>query len=272
MIYGFQLETFLWHGLMKRYKYDEFRNITKLNKLQQLVKPGDTVIMANYTEKATNTLMDMSKNRIRVFPRTDIRELVSNRKLMLQKLENVTQFNLLREYYDRGEVVVPKLGGYIVVGKIGNEHQGKDKELYQAGALIKAKEPIVFEEFISNAKSLRVIALDENKENWYIVEYLEPKYPCEEYLSNSWIKNIQCEFKTYNYKDRYETPFRDIDLIIKDVEQMQKVLNHGYLAFDYVQNENKTGFLEVNDIPGMPEDNKELLDKAVNYFINWIDK
>lgn len=274
MIYAYGLERELFMYLYKElpiYPTNTIKNIKNNSKLRKLVKPNDLVLFWGWGEGDRKLQKDLIEMGIKLFPEGKTSIFLGDKINQLKLIDTITKFPLNRIMYKGDnkilkEYLTPNINNNKVVLKIGNAHQGENKYLKNENDLVRTKENIIFEEYLENARSIRILLITDKNEDIFIVDYIPKKY--KQYSTeNNWIGNIDCENIVYNYENRYLINIDNIDAIIEDALKIKKYLKLDYLGIDYVVNSHKTGILEVNDMIGLP-DNEEVLCKAKKYFLN----
>jgi hypothetical protein len=242
-------------------------NINNFNKALKLIKNKkvDKLIVFNW--KNGYKLLDEAIkviNKHHIFPNYEVTNIIKDR---LKQLEYIKDDSLKRfchihnylDYYCFFEL-------YWVI-KIGNYHQGKGKYLIKSfedfknlKLKIKENDLVLFEEFVPNARSIRIIKINYDI---FIVEQ----------LNDSWLKNVEIDgsFKevVYSYEERYELKIDNIDVIINNSKKIANHLKIDFCGIDYVVGKDKTGLLEVNDMIGLPNDER-IYNSAINYFMFFI--
>lgn len=271
MIYNYGLPNKIYLELLKDLPQGSIRNMNDYNKLQKLVTNNDFVIIFNWGKGARKLQKEFQEKGVKVFPKPEVSLLLAEKITQLKLIDQITMFPIERRFvenqtYDVFSVPVLKNSHKVVV-KIGNEHQGLNKFLMNPYDKIRAKENIIFEEFIKEARSIRIALFSDKPNDIYIIEQVNSRYALENY-DTTWIKNINPEEFIYSYEERHKLNIPNIDQIIEDAKNITKYLNHYYIGIDYVVNEKKTGFLEVNDMIGLPDD--ERLFKTASNFLKQV--
>jgi hypothetical protein len=272
MIYSFDLYNKVYTDLLTHLPQGNIKRISQLSKLRKLIQTNDLIILFNWGNGARNFQKEIVDNNIQLhtFPNFNTSLLMGDKIKQLTKVNNITKFPLERLYIENStrelkDYYVPTLeNSKNVVVKIGDEHQGESKYLKEPNQLIKTRENIVFEEFIENARSIRVLIFKDRIEDIFIIEHINSDI-AKLNKETSWIKNINPIEYVYDYAERYNSNIRNIDDIIQDAILIMKSYNIEYVGVDYVVSENKTGLLEINDMIGLPDDNR-VYDRAKLYF------
>lgn len=240
----------------------EFNNISCIgstSKLLNYIKPEDKFICFWNDEDTLNILKNINNT---VFPsKKIIFDFADGREKMTRFVEKNSKFTSKRNYIsfkDQMEIIVPKIENSLrVVAKVGKEHRGKDKFLLYPGQKLMVKDGAIFEEFIENADSIRILLIGDKT---FVIEYHDdpesPRNPGEK-----WIKNINPVIKVRDSIQGFED-------LVEDTLNMSKIIGYDYLAVDYVKNEEKTLALELNIYPGLANDER-IIKTATKY---WIDK
>lgn len=241
----------------------EFSNVLIIKstlKILEYIKPNDKFICF---WNDNDTLERLSKINNEVFPSKQIIfDFAKGREKMTRFVEKHSKFTTQREYFSFDgdfEITVPKLPGSLkVVVKVGKEHRGQDKFLLYPGQKVKVKDGAIFEEFVEDAESIRVLLIGDKQ---FIVEYHDdPEAPRRP--ENEWIKNINPIIKVRENNSGYED-------LIEDTVNMSKIMGYDYLAVDYVRNKEKTVALELNIYPGLAGDER-VINQAKKYWVNKI--
>lgn len=271
MIYSYGMENKIYIELLKKFNIGEITKIAKLNKIEKLIKEGDSVILFNWGN-GTRKFQEKYREdkRIELFPPVETSLLLSDRLKSLKAIDKVTKFPIERLLIEGDRITLkeyraPKLkNGELVVTKIGNDHQGESKYLKNPGDIVKTKENVVFEEYVDNSRSIRIIII---KDSIFVVEHVNSDI-AKQNPETKWIKNIAPIETSFTYNDRHKLRIKEIDNIIEDAKEISRYLKIDFIGVDYViKNDSKIGFLEANDMIGLP-DNKDIVNEAVKYFYN----
>lgn len=272
MIYSYGMERFLYQYLLTHLPINSIRNIHDNNKLRKLVKPNDLVLFWGWGKGDRKLQRDLVNMGVKVFPDGEKSLFLGDKIEQLTFVDKITKYPLERIMFKGdgktlNEYRTPKLeSSEKVVLKVGDEHQGSGKYLKNVGNLVRSRENIIFEEFIDNARSIRILLITDKKEDTFVVDYIPQKYS-KYNIETRWIGNVDCDNITYNYNDRNLINILEIDKIIEDALNVKKQLNLDYVGIDYVINEDKIGLLEVNDMIGLPEDSEEVKESAKRFFL-----
>lgn len=259
--YGFYKDIFL--HLLANLPKDSIQKIGQLTKLNKVINEGDLVLFFNWGEGARRfqqRMIDAYGDNIVTFPNFTRSLMLDDRIWMCQAIGAVTDYPLKRVYIkgntvDLKDYSVPNIADKVVV-KIGNEHQGEGKYLKVPGDLVRTKQSVVFEEFVPNARSIRIMTLDGTKDTLFIVEHVNSKF-AKLNSETSWIKNIDPVETVYSYEERYNLGIKEIDNMIREVlKYYVGSFNTPYIGVDFVVGEEKIGLLEVNDMIGLPDDER----------------
>jgi hypothetical protein len=274
MIYGFGLNNNIYMRLLRCLPTGSIQNLSQYYKIITKAKKGDLIIVFNWGNAGRIIQKTLMEKEINVFPRSDFSLLIAIKIEQLKIINEITNFKLERLYqYNniRQSFNVPRLKNSIkTVVKIGDEHQGLNKFLKKPNEIITTKKNIIFEEYLNNARSIRICIINKEKiDDIFIIEQTNSKYALEN-PETVWIKNISPIETVYSYRDRYKSNIKNIDNIIEDALNITNYFNHDYLGLDYVITDEKTGLLEVNDMIGLA-DNDEIFESAVIFFKKLIE-
>lgn len=269
MIYTYGMENKIYIELLKKFNIGEITKIANLNKIEKLMKEGDSVILFNWGNGTRKFQAKYREDkRIELFPPVETSLLLSDRVKSLKAIDKITNFPLERLFIDGDNVTLkeyltPKLeNSELVVTKIGNSHQGESKYLKKPGDIVRTKQNVVFEEYIDNSRSIRIIII---KDNVFVVEHVNSDI-AKLNPETTWIKNIAPIETAFTYKDRHKLKIEEIDNIIEDAKEISRYLKIDFIGVDYVvKNNSKIGLLEANDMIGLP-DNKDIVNEAIKYF------
>lgn len=258
MIYDFGSESDVIKYLKKNLPSNSIMSISKSVKLAKFAKKGDLVIFYGWGNGHIKCKKELIERGIKILPDGELSLWLGNKVKQAKYIDTITQFPLERVYIENemdslSSYKTPSFGESLnTVVKIGNSHQGLNKYLKKENATIITKDNVIFEEFIEDARSIRILMIDNDV---YITEH----------KAIGWIKNDNPEEFTYTYSNRYEMNIDNIDKIIRDAQTIRKDLNMDYCGLDYVIGKNKTGLLEINDMIGLP-DNDEVYKGAKSYW------
>lgn len=205
---------------------------SSINKIKKNYEYGDIVLFYNYSYR--KSLYDFEN----VYPNAIMSDMCRNRIEQLYKLDSITKYPLNRK-------LLKDYTGFInleenKIYKVGNSHQGKDKYTYPEDKKLRTYyEDVVIEEFI-NGRSIRVLFIGDNI---FGIEH----------ISNNKIKNINPE------EIIIELP----EELIEDAKRIKHYLDSIgakslTIGIDYVYSEDKIGFLELNDMCGIPDQLNEI--------------
>lgn len=263
MIYAYNFDKKLYMDLLTYLPVGKILYISDIDKLNQLVKKDDFVLFWGWSNKDRILQNELKNRKAILFPEPDISFRIGNRINQLKELEKITKFNIERVFFVNNSNLVKQYqvpnfkNSSKVVVKIGNEHQGKFKQIKNTYDFIYTSENVIFEEFVENARSIRICLITKNPKDIFIIEYIN---------SNNWIKNINPQQEiVYSYDERYKLNIEKIDEIIEDALNIYNFYNHPFLGIDYVVNDTTIGFLEVNDMIGLADDER-IYEKAKKFF------
>ena len=274
MIYASGLQREIYMELMKIHPAGTIRNYGDVQKLLRLpVTENDIFIIFNWGKGARKVQMQLREKSSNQFPDVDFSLFVYDKINQLRTLDTLTKFPLERVFLENDKyqtVRTPRLtnSGKVVV-KVGNDHQGMNKFLYIPGKSFQTKEPVIFEEYLDHARSLRVAVIGEKK-TVFLIEHQNSDIALEK-PHTAWIKNIDPIETVYSYEERYMLSIPNIDDIIEDALHIAKTYNQHFIGCDYVINSHKTGLLEVNDMIGLPDDDR-VLQAALTWFKTLTEK
>lgn len=269
MIYSYHVERFIYYELLKFLPSGTLRDISNKERMKKLVTNDDLLLFFHFTRDARDLQRYFNEQGIRMFPDISVSLFIEDRIQQLEKLKPITRFNLdrkasINETGHRIQHIVPQMTSDRVVVKIGNYHQGKNKLLKRAGSVVFEKENVLFEQYVDNSRSIRILMITDQPEDIFIVEHINSDYinPGE-----AWLKNISPVEKVYSLSEAESIGIKNINDILDDALTIKKFLNHDYLGIDYVVSDTVTGLLEVNDMIGLPED-KRVGERAIAFFKN----
>lgn len=259
MIYDFGSETEILKYLRKNLPSNSIMSIAKSVKLEKFAKKGDMVIFYGWGKGHIKCKKVLIERDVKILPDGKLSLWLGDKVKQAQYIDTITKFPLKRMYIenesnDLNSYKTPSVGeNFQIVVKIGNSHQGLNKYLKRENHEVITRENIIFEEYIENARSIRILMIENDV---YIVEH----------EGIGWIKNTNPQEYTYNYSDRHKLNIKNIDKIIEDAKFIKENLKMDYCGLDYVIGENKTGLLEINDMIGLP-DNDEVYNSAKSYWL-----
>jgi glutathione synthase/RimK-type ligase-like ATP-grasp enzyme len=222
----------------------EFSHLTLLeneDRLLEIIKSEDKLIYF-WDDKDMITRINQIDNV--VFPTREMLDFSANREAMTKFVSEHSVFNAEREYIKfegTFTVTVPKLNNsFNVVAKVGEEHQGQNKHLMYPGQQLMVRDSVIFEEFLDNAKSFRVLLVGDEV---FVIEYFDdPNRP--KTMKERWIKNLNAVLIENEDQGKFKKE-------IEDTLYLSEKLGFDYLGVDYIKNEEKTICLELNTFPGV---------------------
>jgi hypothetical protein len=226
---------------------DEFNDlhiISTIQNIQNEALPGDLLVCMWDDEPTLSQLTKLS-TEVNVFPTRELIDFSANREKMTKFVQEHSKFTAEREYFkftgEQIEITVPRLKNSLqVVAKVGEEHRGQDKFLLYPGQKLYVKNSVLFEEYVIDAVSFRVLLIGDHL---FIIEYNND--PNQLKADNqTWIKNINAILIENEDHSSYEE-------VIEDTISLSKKLGYDYIGVDYVRNEQKTVCLELNIFPGI---------------------
>lgn len=259
MIYDFGSETDILKYLRKNLPSNSIISIAKSVKLEKLAKENDMIIFYGWGKGHIKCKKVLVEKGVKILPDGELSLWLGNKIKQAQYIDTITKFPLERKYIESennnlNSYKTPRVGKNLqIVVKIGNSHQGLNKYLKMENCKVITKESIIFEEYVENARSIRILMINNDV---YIVEH----------EGIDWIKNTNPQEYTYNYSDRHKLNIKNIDEIIEDAKVIKEDLKMNYCGLDYVVGKNKTGLLEINDMIGLP-DNDEVYNSAKSYWL-----
>ena len=238
-IYAYNIPRYTHEVLKKEHPTVEF--IPNTDRLLHEIKKEDVFICMWDDKETLNRLNELNN---KVFPSKEIIDFSSNREKMSKFVDEHSMFAMEREYVKCDgmfQVTVPKLNRSLnVVVKVGEEHRGQNKFLKYPGQQMTVKDSVIFEEFLDNAHSFRVLLIEEDV---FIIEYFDdPNNPKS--MEQRWIKNLNPLLE----ENENHALFKDA---IEDTLKMADLLDYRYIGVDYVRNDEKTLCLEINTFPGV---------------------
>lgn len=269
MIYIHGMERHIHMELLKKLDFGEIKNIANLTKLEKMMKDDDIVILFNWGKGTRKFQEKYIKAKIKFFPPVNTSLLLANRLKAIKELDTITKYPLERVLIEGdGETLkeysTPELkNSAAIVLKVGDDHQGDGKYLKSPGDIVRSKYNVVFEEYVDNSRSIRVIII---KDAIFLVEHRNSD-AARVNSNTKWIKNINPIETSFNYEDRYQLGIDNIDSIIEDAINIVNHLKLDFTGIDYVVSDDKIGLLEANDMIGLPE-NEVIYNKAVEYFMD----
>lgn len=277
MIYASGLHSELYISLLAHLPANSIMRLGNEAKIRRKLKEGDSIILFNWGASGRNLqrwVLDNFKD-VHTYPDFELSLRLGSRGAHLEELQQITQYNLKREHYknatgDLIEYTVPALdnSGKAVV-KFGDNHQGTSKYLKHTNTRIRSREDFVIEEFVPDARSIRILLMTGADDDTFIVEHIDNPESIQD-NTETWIKNIDPLEKVYTYSERYDTNIEHIDAIITDARKIMSYYNTTYVGIDYVVGE-KTGLLEINDMIGLPDDER-VYDCAKKYWKSKLER
>lgn len=283
MIYGYTFWSKVYHHLMKELPLGAIRNVTDYNKMKKLPNKHDLIFFLRFGKGDTKLLKHFYDEGYNLFPNPETALFISDRIGHLKEIDSFTRFPLKRRSYENiSKVETISDFGKNVVMKVGNYHCGENKCLIDIGTNFPylkyklRKEPVLLEEFVPNSRSIRVgiVGKANDTNNIYITEHINSEQ-AKINVSTSWIKNINPIETNYLYDERYDLNIKNIDDIIKETRMISEKYNSDLLGVDWVVSDKKTGILELNDMIGIPDDERvEMMFKKFieEVCINYLDK
>lgn len=203
-----------------------------VNKIKKNYEFGDIVLFYNYSYR--KSLYDFEN----VYPNAIMSDMCRNRIEQLNKLDSITKYPLNRK-------LLKDYTGFInleenKIYKVGNAHQGKDKYTYPEDKKLRTyHEDVVIEEFV-NGRSIRIL-------------FIGDRIFGIEHISDNKIKNINPE----------EIIIDPPNELIEDAKTIKNYLDQIgakslTIGIDYVYSDSKIGFLELNDMCGVPDELNEI--------------
>lgn len=268
----------IWKKVLSNLKTDY--DIINFNKYNQVTKNlsknnilKDSIFIYLMFSEGDQKLQDyLHEEGYNLFPYTEFSKFIRNREVYLPEIDLMTKYSLKRVHLDNISSNILKeinthFGDLPVVLKVGNLHASEGKWLINKDRILPAlkykmrKLPVTIEEFIPNARSIRIGLIGDanNFDNYFITEHVNSK---------TWLKNYNPEEEiTYSYSDRYKLGIENIDDLISEVQSMALKYNANLLGSDWVINKERIGLLELNDMIGLPEG-----DFSLNLFTKGIEK
>lgn len=198
--------------------FPSVRFIQDTGKLLETIQANDLFICM-WDDKETLKRIEKLPNKL--FPRKEVVDFSANREEMCRFVDNHSKFPVERQYakYEGTfQTTVPRLENSLnVVVKAGEEHRGQDKYLMYPGQTLTVRDSVVFEEFLDNAESFRVLLIGTDV---FIIEYSDdPEKPKS--LEQRWIKNINPLLKENEDHDSFKEA-------IADTKHMAHILGYDY--------------------------------------------
>lgn len=188
--------------------------------------------------------------------------MFSSRITMTQFVDKHSHYPAERDYVRiKGSFVatVPRLKRSLqVVAKVGEAHQGQNKYLLYPGQVLHVRDSVIFEEFVPDAISIRVLIIGDKT---YVLEYQDdPENPRP--LGKEWIKNINPIIKLVKNREADQS-------FIHDTLALSQILGYDYLGVDYVVSKDRSICLEVNPFPGISLE--EIRREAQKYWLQKVE-
>lgn len=263
MIYGYGIWKDIEKEFNKEFPKNTIRNFQQYNQIvkqyQLGVFPKDQPFVFLRFSKGDRALLDrLQEEGYNLFPNPGFSRFIRERETYLPKVDQLTKYPLKRVYVQNSNVnLIPIITEHFqdrpIVMKVGNLHASAEKYLIDSHRHLpylkyKMRDlPITLEEFIPNARSIRVgfIGDPSNTDNYFITEHINSK---------TWLKNNNPEEElTYSYSNRQELCIPHIDTLINEVQMLAISFKANLLGVDYVISEERTGLLELNDYIGLPD-------------------
>ncbi len=204
---------------------------SSINKIEKNYNKDDLVLFYNYSYRKSLYKFE------NVNPNHTMSKLCENRIDQLTILDTITKYPLTR-------TLLKDHSGFINLEenkmyKVGNTHQGKDKYTFPEDKKLRVyHEDLVVEEFITG-RSIRILFIGDNI---FGIEH----------ISDNKIKNI-------NPEEIIIDPPKELIEDAKTIKNYLESINAKSLTIgiDYVYSKDKIGFLELNDMCGIPEELNE---------------
>lgn len=218
--------------LIKHFPHGTIQPYSEPNKVLKYSKPTDLIIFYNYHYR--NILKQLDNT----LPNKKMSELCTDRINQLLLLDTITSYPTKKELYkniSRKITLEPNL-----MYKVGNEQQGKDKYYFPETKVIKLYHQNLIVEELIQGRSIRIL-------------FIGNQLFAVEQFSNSLLKNVN------TYKEEIITPPKEL---LEDALRIKEFLDKNEyhsptIGLDYIYSENKIGFLELNDMCGIPEQFEE---------------
>lgn len=266
MIYGYILWEKVFKHIRKQLPEKSIRNINDHNYIQRAATEVDFIFLLKLGKGAQKLQEEFQIKGYNLYPNPVFSNFLRNRSRYLEEVDTITNYALNRIGFNSIYEVnkVPNISDRVVM-KIGDYHCGENKWLLGADdkvPYIKHKlrqEPVLFEEFVPNARSIRIgIVGDPNKEeSYFITEHTNSEY-AKQNAHTSWIKNISPIETTYLYHEKENLRISEIDNLINETKKFATRYNTDLIGVDWLVSENKIGLLELNDMIGIPDDERVL--------------
>lgn len=266
MIYGYILWESVFDYVKKKLPEKLIRNIKDHNYIQRAATEKDLIFLLKLGKGAQKLQEEFQTKGYNLYPNPVFSNFLRNRSRYLEEVDTITNYALNRIGFNAIYEVnkVPNISNRVVM-KIGDYHCGENKWLLGAGdkvPYIKHKlrqEPVLFEEFLSNARSIRIgIVGNPNKEeSYFITEHTNSEY-AKQNTHTSWIKNISPIETTYLYHQKNNLLIPEIDNLINETREFAIRYNTDLIGVDWVVSTDKIGLLELNDMIGIPDDERVL--------------
>jgi len=266
MIYGYILWERVFEYVKKHLPEKSIRNIKDHNYIQRAATEEDLIFLLKFGKGAQKLQEEFQYKGYNLYPNPVFSNFLRNRSRYLEEVDTITNYALKRIGFNSIYEVnmVPNISDRLVM-KIGDYHCGENKWLLGAGEkvpYIKHKlrqEPVLFEEFVPNARSIRIgIVGNPNKEeSYFITEHTNSEY-AKQNAHTSWIKNISPNETTYLYHEKGNLHISEIDNLINETKEFAIRYNTDLIGIDWVVSGDKIGLLELNDMIGIPDDERVL--------------
>ncbi len=266
MIYGYILWDKVFQHIRKLLPEKSIRNINDHNYIQRAATEEDFIFLLKLGKGAQKLQEEFQAKGYKLYPNPAFSNFLRNRSRYLEEVDTITNYALKRIGFNSIYEVnkVPNISDRVVM-KIGDYHCGENKWLVEARdkvPYIKHKlrqEPVLFEEFVPNSRSIRIgIVGDPTKEeSYFITEHTNSEY-AKHNAHTSWIKNISPVETTYLYHEKNNLLIPEIDNLINETKEFATRYNTDLIGVDWIVSENKIGLLELNDMIGIPDDERVL--------------
>lgn len=229
--------------LIKHFPHGTIQPYSDPNKVLKYSQPNDLIIFYNYHYRKILKQLDNT------LPNKKISELCTDRINQLLLLDTITSYPTKKEFYKNHSGIITLTPNLMY--KVGNEQQGKDKYYFPETKSIKLyRENLIIEELIQG-RSIRILFIGNQS---FAVEQ----------FSNTLLKNVN------TYKEEIITPPKEL---LEDAIRIKTFLDKNEyfsptIGLDYIYSENKIGFLELNDMCGIPEQLEETFIKHLKEIIS----
>lgn len=218
--------------LIKHFPHGTIQPYSDPNKVLKYSKPSDLIIFYNYHYRK------ILKQLNNTLPNKKMSALNEDRINQLLLLDTITNYPTKKEFYkniSRKITLQPDL-----IYKVGNEQQGKDKYFYPETKILNIYHKNLIVEELIHGRSIRILFIGNQP---FAVEQ----------FSNNLLKNVN------TYKEEIINPPKEL---LEDALRIKTFLDKNEyfsptIGLDYIYSENKIGFLELNDMCGIPEQLEE---------------